>query len=507
MSKKRSPSGPTSAATGSSLRAGRTDSGSPDPLPKGQSLYQRAEKISRQRAGSAQPDLAALSPDEAARLLHDLHVHQIELELQNEELRRLQSELDASREHYFELYDLAPVGYCALDQTGRIMEANLSTATLLHVDRDLLIRQPLGRFVLQEDQGIYRTHLQNLFATGEFQSFELRMRREDDTVFWLHLNANLARDSTTAPACRLILSDISRLKKAEEVLQKSSEGRFRKLMEESLRESENCYRQLFESASDALFLIAPDSCQIIKANTKASELYSYNQEELLTKKCVDLSTEPDETFHLFQTMQPFPAQSARVPLRLHRKKDGTIFPVEITAREFPFNGRPLILAVIRDISERVEAEKENARLEAMNWQLQKRESLKRMAGAIAHNFNNRLGVVIGNLEMMIDDLPRQTGPRYILTAALEAAQKAAETGGLLLTYLGQSTGRFAPLDLSEICRSNLPLLQAAVPKTIATSFDLPVPGPVINGNIHQLQQVINNLITNACEASLDKKAP
>ncbi|MBL0124382.1 MAG: PAS domain-containing protein [Betaproteobacteria bacterium] len=93
-----------------------------------------------------------MTPEETARTLHELHVHQVELELQNEELRRARAELDASQARYFELYDLAPVGYCTIDAQGIIQEANLAATMLLGVDRRTLVSQPILRFIFKEDQ-------------------------------------------------------------------------------------------------------------------------------------------------------------------------------------------------------------------------------------------------------------------------------------------------------------------------------------------------------------------
>ena len=143
---------------------------------------------------------------------------------------------------------------------------------------------------------------------------------------------------------------------------------------------------------------------------------------------------------------------------------------------------------------------EKAKLEEINRHLQKTESLHRMAGAIAHHFNNQLGVVIGNLEMAIEDMPRFEGPFDNLTEAMQGAVKAAEISGLMLTYLGQTTDKHAILDLSEACRKSLPLLQAAAPKGISFKVDLQSPGPIISANVNQIQQVLTNLINNAWEA-------
>jgi PAS domain-containing protein len=96
----------------------------------------------------------ALSPEETLHVLHELRVHQIELEMQNEELQQSHVEMDAVRARYFDLYDLAPVGYCTVGDKV-ILEANLTTATLLDVSKSELIQQPMSRFILNQDQDIY----------------------------------------------------------------------------------------------------------------------------------------------------------------------------------------------------------------------------------------------------------------------------------------------------------------------------------------------------------------
>jgi two-component system cell cycle sensor histidine kinase/response regulator CckA len=126
-----------------------------------------------------------------------------------------------------------------------------------------------------------------------------------------------------------------------------------------------------------------------------------------------------------------------------------------------WKGRKVMFALFHDITEREQAEVEKNKLETQNRQLQKTESLGRMAGAIAHHFNNQLGAVMGNLELAMIALPRGAGAAENLTEAMQAARRAATVSGLMLTYLGQTRGRQEPLDLSETCRRSLPMLQAA----------------------------------------------
>ena len=125
-----------------------------------------------------------------------------------------------------------------------------------------------------------------------------------------------------------------------------------------------------------------------------------------------------------------------------------------------------------------------------------------MAGAVAHHFNNQLGAVMGNLEMAIDDL-QNTETARVLIAAMRGARNAVEVSRLMLTYLGQTTGAYTLLDLSNACRQILPLLQAAIPEKMTFKVDLPSSGPIVTANANQIQQVLTNLITNAREATDD----
>jgi two-component system, chemotaxis family, sensor kinase Cph1 len=157
-----------------------------------------------------------LSPEEARLVLHELRVHQIELEMQNEELRRTQEELEASRERYFDLYDLAPVGYLTISELGSILEANLTAATMLGVARGSLVTQRLTSFILPEDEDIYYRHRKQLFATGLPQVDDLRLAKNGGGFFWARLETVAAEDGAGATVCRTVMSDITESKRAEE---------------------------------------------------------------------------------------------------------------------------------------------------------------------------------------------------------------------------------------------------------------------------------------------------
>jgi PAS domain S-box-containing protein len=185
-------------------------------------LRRRAEEIAREKAAQSPEDLEVLSPEETRQTLHELRVHQIELEMQNEELRRAQVVLDAARARYFDLYDLAPVGYCTISEEGLILEANLTAATLLGAARSALVKQRVTRFILKEDQDLYYLHRRQLLETGKPQACELRMKK-DETAFWARLEAAAAPDAAGAPVYRVVMSDITERKRAEAALRQKVE--------------------------------------------------------------------------------------------------------------------------------------------------------------------------------------------------------------------------------------------------------------------------------------------
>ncbi|HUX65208.1 GAF domain-containing sensor histidine kinase, partial [Sulfuricella sp.] len=156
-----------------------------------------------------------LKPRPAEDLLHELQVHQVELEMQNENLRQSQVELEAAHAQYFDLYDLAPVGYCTLSERGLILQANLTAATLLGLTRCALTKQLLTPFILKEDQNIYYLFRKRLLGDGKPQSCELRMVKKDGAQFWVHLAVTVAKDADGAPVLRIVLSDITKSKTAE----------------------------------------------------------------------------------------------------------------------------------------------------------------------------------------------------------------------------------------------------------------------------------------------------
>ncbi|MFZ4616587.1 MAG: PAS domain-containing protein, partial [Rectinemataceae bacterium] len=153
-------------------------------------LRRKAEEIASARKALLPECVDPLLPEEIETLLHDLRVHQVELEMQNEELRKAQESLKEARAGWFQLYDLAPVGYATVSAKGLITEANLLAATLLGCPRGKLVGLLFLQFVHMDDHSSLYLHRKELLETGKAQAFKLRLVKMDGTVFWAALQTN-----------------------------------------------------------------------------------------------------------------------------------------------------------------------------------------------------------------------------------------------------------------------------------------------------------------------------
>ena len=206
---------------------------------------------------SKQPPKAAAGPaGDTLRLLHELQVHQIELEMQNAELQECRNHAETLLAKYVDLYEFAPVGYFSLDKKGRILEVNLAGATLLGVERASLVSRSLPRFAVASDRAVLTDLLDRVFAGEGNQTTETRLKKEDGTIFCAGLVASpvlAAGDQDNV--CRMAITDITVRKQAEEdrrqaeILALSNEELKKEIIrrqavEDALKDSEQHQRQL-----------------------------------------------------------------------------------------------------------------------------------------------------------------------------------------------------------------------------------------------------------------------
>ncbi|HIJ54737.1 MAG TPA: PAS domain S-box protein [Deltaproteobacteria bacterium] len=268
----------------------------------------------------------------------------------------------------------------------------------------------------------------------------------------------------------------------------------RKLVEDELRESEEKYRLLFELESDVILLVRRDDDQILEVNNAGIELYGYTRDELLKMKNTDISAEPEET------LKSIDEGRDKIPLRYHRKKDGTVFPVEISRSHFNWKGQATRISAIRDISDRIEAEKGKAEYEAQLRQMYKMEAIGTLAGGIAHDFNNILSIILGNTELAMDDVPEWNPAHSNMREIKKAGLRAKDVVRQLLSFSRKTEHERKPIRIAPLIKESVRFLRSSIPSSIEIRQNLSVQADAISGDPTQIHQVMINLCTNAAHA-------
>ncbi|RPJ28420.1 MAG: PAS domain S-box protein, partial [Chloroflexi bacterium] len=232
----------------------------------------------------------------------------------------------------------APIGILTYKFTGECLSANAYAAQMIGTTITGLKSQNFRELESWKKSGLYQL-AEEALASRKLTASDIHILTTFGKEVWFQVQF-VTFKSAGEELLLLIIGDITE----------------RKRTEEALRESEENYRQLFEAESDAIFLIENETGQILQANQAACVLYGYSQEELLAKRNTELSAEPEQTSQMTQETPLAPDQVINIPLRFHRKKDGTVFPVEITGRFFLHQGRPVHIAAVRDITGRRQAE-------------------------------------------------------------------------------------------------------------------------------------------------------
>jgi PAS domain S-box-containing protein len=241
-------------------------------------LYSTAEALLRKQKMNRKSNAGnPMSIMNNQRLLHELQVHQVELEMQNSELQEARNRMEALLEKYTDLYDFAPVGYLSLDEQGQILEVNLTGAALLGMGRSLLINRRLQSFVTPASRPIFLAFLKRVFAGDGKQVCEAALLREKGAPFWADFHGRSAVPADSRQKwCRVAVSDITILKRAEEARRRSDslessnkklrqEIIRRKLMEKSLRASEQHQSKLLDESRHMQEQLRQLSRQILSA--------------------------------------------------------------------------------------------------------------------------------------------------------------------------------------------------------------------------------------------------
>lgn len=238
------------------------------------STYNQLRQKAETRIKKNQDLLKDITLDKAKTLLHELEVHQIELEMQNEELRETQHRLEEARNQYTDLFDFAPLGYLVLDKKGVIVNINLTACDLLGLKRATIKGKPLSAYMASGESRTLFLKLQEAFKTGELPSFELQMKHKNSTFFTASLQGIVTTNKDSSnPLCRIALQNITAFKEAEALV----------LEHEVLKKEKDKIQQYLDLAPVVFLLLDADD-KVVIVNKKGRELSGLSSEDIIGKR-------------------------------------------------------------------------------------------------------------------------------------------------------------------------------------------------------------------------------
>ena len=497
------------------------------------SLRKRAEGI----LAKQKERIRDLSASNLKKLVHELGTHQIELEIQNEELRRAQKEIESSRSKYSDLYDFSPMGYFTFDKNGLIQEVNLIGAEMLSLRKQYLIDMPFQNYIDRASRVVFRNHLTEVFRTQTRLTCEINLMRKNGTLLPVELQSiSIGTGEGTNDSCRTAVSDISENKRNEaelaeyrlhlekkvdekthqvqainEELQTSNEE-YQTANEELVTTNEELAKRTAEveaiigSMSDAV-VYTDTKLRILLVNQATTAVFGYSQDELIGNTTGMLYADPGELAKTEKERYNFNANKKQpMFVTRYRRKDETVFVGEtrVAPVRNPKGITSGFISIHRDITERKKAEENIVRL---NEDLNKRNTeltslnkeLDAFAFAISHDLRAPLRHIEGFIRMLAEDYIDkidETGKDHI-----RRVQNGAERmKSLIDALLGLSRFTRSEMNLSKVYLSTLG--KTAANELIKNQAERRIEFVIADdmtaiGDQSMLRVVIDNLIGNA----------
>jgi PAS domain S-box-containing protein len=304
--------------------------------PDDSSIREIAESEMKKRKTKQQRE--ELSYEDTQSLVHELQVHQIELEMQNEELRHAQEVIEESRQKYTELYDFAPVGYFTLDKKGVVVDINLTGASQLGIERGFIVGKPFSLYIDSDYKSTFFLHREKVFKKGGRYSCELRLIRKDGSRFDARLDSILSENQM----CFTSVSNISNQKKAES----------------ELLDSEEKYRAIYNGAWDGVVLVDYETGLIADCNPQFERQTGRELSKLREMKIWEIRP-PAKIVTAKNKFLEIKKEGLGGSKELDfQSPDGKIVPIDFVSREIEIKGKKYLHSITRDITERKRAEEE-----------------------------------------------------------------------------------------------------------------------------------------------------
>jgi PAS domain S-box-containing protein len=427
------------------------------------------------------------------KLVHELQVHQIELEMQNAELHRTQLGLTEASDRYSDLYDFAPGALLTLSEHGAVLEANLSAAALLRLERRQLLQQKFTCFIPAEAQDTFHLYCQQVLHSGIKQIRELTLKSATGRRLTVRVEGIAALNPETYKRqCRLSLNDITASKQAEAALA-SSIARL---------------NGVISSAMDAI--ISADARQhIVLFNQAAEKMFGISAPEALGQSLGRFIPERYRAAHVRHVSQYGETgvsnrSMGRLGALFGLRASGEEFPIEASISQVEIQGEKLFTVILRDITERKKAE---AALQLKSNELARsNHDLEQFAHVASHDLQEPLRAVSGFvrlLQLRFPDKVDAKAAEYIKGASDGAERMERLILDLLdFSRVGTKGGDFVLVDLNALLGDALRTMQASLKTALAqvTHDDL----PTLRADATQIGQLFQNLIGNAIKFRNDQ---
>ncbi|MBN2297330.1 MAG: cache domain-containing protein, partial [Deltaproteobacteria bacterium] len=404
-----------------------------------------------------------------------------------EDFRASQEELRSERDKAQSYLDTAGVMFVALDREGTVALINRKGCEILGCEEhEILGMNWFDTFIPGSD----RKKVKEIFSgimSGNIQQYEyaensvVTTAGTEKKIAWHNA---LLRDSDGQIT--------GALSSGEDITE-------RKHAEKEIRESEARFRTMFEGTTDGILVADPLTRQFIAANTSICEMLGYSHEEIKTLSVYDIHSPEDVEWVLEQFEKQMEGSIELVHDIPVRKRDGSIFYADIRSSPIVLDGKPFLMGIFRDITERRQVEEQKRIYEISLLHSQKMEAIGTLAGGIAHDFNNILSAIIGYTELCLMEDEGAPRIRSYHAEILKAGNRARDLVKQILTFSRHEEGQEKPVILKYMVKEVLKLLRPSLPVTIEIRQDIRSEGMVM-ADPTQIHQVIMNLCTNAANA-------
>jgi len=400
------------------------------------------------------------------------------------ELERLQSDRGARHkaEQYQATFNATSDGMALWTLDGKLVDVNQACCNLHGMTREQLLKAPLTDYVPPASMPKLMKLLETVREGRAFQD-EAIATHQNGEVFHLDMRGVPATFQGQRHVL-LVLRDITE----------------RKMAVEALRASEERYHTIFSSSVDGMALCTPDG-RIMEANPAFCRMHGYTREELLATESFQF-VHPDSQLRCWAFFEAASDGKSLQSEAKAQRKDGTVFDVEVHGVPVQYGSEPHLLVIMRDITERKQAETERGRLEAQLRQSQKMEAIGHLTGGIAHDFNNILTGIMGYIVMAKEweQKHRDAKLSRYLERIQNSASRARDLIQQMLTFSRGQRGEPRPLQPAPLIKECVKLLESMLPSSVQTRLNFAEALPTVIADPVHLEQVLLNLCINARDA-------